>query len=990
MTFDFSRMLSKSAAGLTALSLALTLGLAGASAKQAAPKARASAPRTAAQPKASPSHPAFGPGEIVLPYSKRVWAQTFSDVAPDPAIRFGTLPNGMRYAIMKNATPAGQASLRMVIQAGSLMERDDQQGLAHFLEHMAFNGSKNVPEGDMIKILERLGLAFGADTNASTGDTQTIYQLDLPRTNDETVDTSLMLFREAAGNLTIAQDAMDRERGVVLSEERSRDDPTYRLYKSELAFVMQDNLVVRRMPIGLPEILRNAPNTLIQDYYRSYYRPDRATLVAVGDFDVDTMEAKIKAKFGDWAPVGPAGPEPRLTLPVRRGPEAKVAVEPGSRLDVSINWVSPPDLSPDSKAQRTADLIESLGFAVLNRRFERLARSAEPPFIDAGAYVDSVYNTAKRVDIDMTGQPGRWREALNAAITEQRRIVQFGVTKAELDREMAGLRTAIASAAAQASTRRTPSLANRIAGSIDDAMVVTNPDQDLEMINAALAQVTVEKVNAAMREVFAGAGPYTFIGSPTEITGGAAAVNTAVAAALAAPVTAGADQVVKTWTHTSFGTPGKVAETRDITDIGTTFIRFENGVRLTVKPTRFRKEQISIAVRIGSGRLGLPNTRALADWAFPTAFIEGGLNDLTAEEVDQVMTSKIVGVNADVDDDAISMGGGTRPEDLDLEMQLMAAYVTAPGWRPEPFQRIKTSALTAHDQQDATAGGVLNREMAPLLRSGDKRWAFPSTAEIAATTLADVRALVDRDLNSGPIEIVIVGDTTVEKATAAVAATFGALPARPAAGWTPPPAPVVRFPAPTPTPVQLTHKGRADQSMGVMAWKTTDFFADPHKSRALRVLGEIFDIRLTEELREKQGATYSPQSSFSGSSVFPGFGYGIALEETPPQNLPIFFTTVESIAANLRDVPVTPDELNRAKAPLIESVQRQFDSDNSFWLGQLINAQTDPRRLPALRSALADLRTISVADIQAVAKEYLLPGGAWKLEIKAQTSQTSP
>ncbi|WP_309646323.1 insulinase family protein, partial [Phenylobacterium sp.] len=162
------------------------------------------------------------------------WAQARSDLAPDPDIRFGALPNGMRYAIRKQSIPPGQAALRLRFDAGSLMETDKQQGIAHFLEHMAFNGSKTVPEGDMIKILERLGLAFGADTNASTDFDETVYKLDLPRTDDETVDTSLMLLREAAGNLTLDPAAIDRERGVVLSEERARDTPPYRVYKSRL------------------------------------------------------------------------------------------------------------------------------------------------------------------------------------------------------------------------------------------------------------------------------------------------------------------------------------------------------------------------------------------------------------------------------------------------------------------------------------------------------------------------------------------------------------------------------------------------------------------------------------------------------------------------------------------------------------------------------------------------------------------------------------
>ena len=213
------------------------------------------------------------------------WPQAASDIAPDPAVRFGTLPNGMRYALQRSASPPGQASIRLRFDAGSMMETDAQQGLAHFLEHMAFNGSTHVPEGEMVKILERLGLSFGADTNASTSFTQTVYKLDLPNVSDETVDTALMLMRETASELTISQEAVDRERGVVLSEERSSDSPAYRVTKARLAFLLDGQLAPNRMPIGQATILQTATRDQIADYYARYYRPDRAVLIMVGDFD---------------------------------------------------------------------------------------------------------------------------------------------------------------------------------------------------------------------------------------------------------------------------------------------------------------------------------------------------------------------------------------------------------------------------------------------------------------------------------------------------------------------------------------------------------------------------------------------------------------------------------------------------------------------------------------------------------------------------------
>ena len=285
----------------------------------------------------------------------------------DPDIRFGSLPNGMRFAIRRQPIPAGEAALRLRFDAGSMMETDAQQGLAHFLEHMAFNGSKAVPEGEMVKILERLGLAFGADTNAQTGFDQTVYKLDLPKTDTETVDTSLKLLREAASELTIAQAAVDRERGVVLSEERASDSPSYRVYKSRLEYLLAGQRMPNREPIGKVDILQKAPADLIADFYHHYYRPERATIVAVGDFDPAAMEAKIRARFGDWKDNGPAGPEPDLGKVMPRKADAKLIVEPGAPLGLQVTWVRPPDVRPDTLAKRRSDLVEELGFAAAAR-----------------------------------------------------------------------------------------------------------------------------------------------------------------------------------------------------------------------------------------------------------------------------------------------------------------------------------------------------------------------------------------------------------------------------------------------------------------------------------------------------------------------------------------------------------------------------------------------------------------------------------------------
>lgn len=923
------------------------------------------------------SFPAFAEAPARLAPGQ--WPQAVSDLKADPAVRFGALPNGMRYAVRKQSIPPGQAAFRLWFATGSVMESDAQQGLAHFLEHMAFNGSKEVKEGEMVKILERLGLAFGADTNASTGFSETLYKLDLPRTDAETVDTSLKLLREAAFNLTLDQGAMDRERGVVLSEERARDTPSYRVAIERLNFLLKGQRLPNRMPIGKVEVLKTAPVSAVADYYHQWYRPERAVFVAVGDFDVDAIEAKIKAAFAGWKAAGPAGPEPDQGAIAQRKAEAKLVVDPGVTQSLQVTWVSPPDLSLDTGAKRRRDLVENLGLSVLNRRYSAIGRAANPPFIAAGAYKGEQDDAAEIATIGVNAVPGRWKEAISAAEQEQRRIVQYGVRQAELDREIEEIRVQLKSQVAGAATRRQTELAGDIVESLADHTVVTSPADDLAAFEAAVKGLRAETVNAALKGVFQGQGPLVFMASPSPIEGGETAVLAALTASQQVAVLPPAAGSTATWPYESFGAVGKVAERREVADLKTSFIRFANGVRLTVKPTAFRDDEVLVRVNVGSGLLGLPGDRQSPFWA-SNALIEGGLKKIDVEEMERVLAAKVYGGRFSITDDAFILSGGTRTGDVPTQLQVLAAYLTEPAWRDAAFQRIKSAGKTIHDQYESTDGGVMARDLSGLLHSGDRRWTFPTRDEIETAQIADIQKAVGADLASGPVEVVIVGDITVDQAIAATASTFGALPKRAEPRPAAPTAHAVAYPKGAAQPVVLTHKGRADQAIGYIGWGTSDYWADPQRARDTAILREVMKLRLTDELREVQGATYSPDVGSQHSLVWSGWGYIAANVEVPPAKLDSFFADTQKIAADLRAAEVSADELDRAKKPRLEALQKA-QLTNPYWLGELSGAQADPRRLDVIREIIPGTERVTAADVKRAAQQWLKPEAAWKLVV---------
>ena len=917
------------------------------------------------------------------PVAVHPWPQAASDLPADPDVRFGILPNGMRYALRHNATPPHQTSLRLRIDAGSLEEQDDQRGLAHFIEHMAFNGSTHVAEGEFVHRLERLGLRFGADTNAGTEYGQTVYKLDLPESNQASLDEGLFLFREVAGEVSFAPAAIDRERGIIQSEERSRAGPQYRILVDQLGYALRGQRVPARMPIGVPEVIATAQRPRFAAFYDAYYRPERATLVAVGDFNLDEMEARIRARFADWHGRGAAGPDPDLGAVAPRRTEAHLLVEPGGPAQVALIWLRPPDLRPDTKAHRAEQLADALAFQILNRRLERIAATRSPaPYIGAQSGRFQVARSAEVTQLGAVVQAGQWQPALAVIEAEQRRLVEHGVTAAELARELTEVRTYLASAVAGAATRQSASLADGLVATLEEDDVFVSPADNLRLFEDAAPALTPARINQSARTVFAGE-PILYMTSPTPVEGGETALLTAYHAALALPVPAAAAEQAQVWPYQRFGTPGTVAERHDLpADIGATAIRFANGVRLTVKHTDFADNQVLVAVRFGRGQLALPTRGPNPGWALGPSFTSGGLGRISFEEMQEALSNRVFGAGLGIDEDAFTFSGTTRPQDLGIQLQVLAAYVTDPGWRETGWNRLRALSGTIHDQLASTPSGVFSRDSGPLLHSGDNRWSLPSREQMAASTIADARAVLDPALAHSPIEVIVVGDVTVDDAIRETASTFGALPPRAEA---PAPAERIRFPAAAAHPVRLTHRGRADQGLAFIGWPTLGFYDDPREARALSLLAAVYQLRLTQKIREEQGTTYSPVAYHRPSEAYRGYGLFAGQIEARPEALAGFLRDAERIAADLRDQPVAPDEMQRARVPLVESLQRARHG-NAWWLDGLENIQTDPAVAATIENQVADYSSLTPAELQRAARRFLLPGRDWKLVIVPETA----
>ena len=909
----------------------------------------------------------------------RAWNFAPSDVAVDPNIVFGVLPNGMKYALMKNSTPKDSVSMRLRFDVGSFAEADDQRGLAHFLEHMAFNGSTNVPEGEMVKLLERKGLAFGADTNASTGFDETVYQLDLPNASDDLVDTGLMLMRETASELKIDPAAVNRERGIILSERRARDTYQLRSLIDQLDFQMKGMIAADRIPVGTVEVIQSAPAARIRDLYDRYYRPERATLVMVGDFDPAAVEAKIKARFADWKGRGPAGADPDIgTVDYARPSVADDFVDPAIADGVTIAAFKPWVKLPDTQAKRAKDLAEGIGEAIVSRRLAKLALAEDSPILN-GYFGDSNgWDVFDQVTIGATAETGSWREAQALIEQEWRRAAEHGFTQAEVDEQLANRRTALKNAVAGVDTRRSENLADVLVEAAKGDFVVTRPETAQALFDAAAPSLTAAAVTAAFQQRLAGLGaPLVRVTSKTPIDGGTDAILAALKASQQVAVAAPAAATSAAFAYTDFGTPGKIVSDQRIEDLGIRRIRFANNVMLNIKKTDFQKDTVYLGLRIDGGSL-LSTKENPTRVALAGSISLGGLEAHSRDELSTILAGKTVSSSVGSATDSFGGTARTSPEDFKLQAQLMAAFLTHPGYRPDGLALIRRFLPQQYAANDATPAAVLGRDAGGILANNDPRTVTPTLDTMMALDWASLKPAVADSFAHGAIEIGVVGDIDEAAAIDAIAATFGALPERRPA-FDPRPDARIREFAKDRSERTLIHKGPAEQAELRIYWPARDD-SDLTEAMRLQLLSRVMQLMLTEELREKLGESYSPGAGASLSDDFPGYGHLFAASNIDYKDIATTRAAILGIAKELRDTPIDADLLDRARRPMIEAMTKAR-RENSYWLPYVAAATSKEARLDRSRKSIAEVEAATPAELQALAKRYLTDDKA--LVIKA-------
>jgi zinc protease len=946
----------------------------------------AAAQQAAPAPAAAPAGPRYARPDDP-------WIFRGTDIPVDKAWLFGEMPNGIRYATRQNSVPPGQVSIRIAIDAGSLNEKESEQGFAHLIEHLTFRESKYLGNAQAIPTWQRLGASFGTDTNAETTPTHTVYKLDLPNVSQASLDKSMKLLSGMIEAPALSYSNLRTEVPIVLAERRERAGVDERVARASRETLFAGQLLAERPPIGTVETLEAATPQSVRAFHDRWYRPDNTVIVVVGDYPREYLASLVEKWFADWqvpgkptpaaefgAPKAPAGADP--ANPVG---ETRVIVEPGQPRGFNYAFLRPYHQVIDNLEYNRGNLIDAVAMAVINRRLETRARGGAA-YLLASVDNQNVSRSANGTFVNFAPLTSDWKAALRDVRGVIAEALAEPPSQAEIDREVAELDVVFANQVQQASVQAGASMADDVVNAVDIREAVGNPALFLQVFRGMKDRFTPAEVFAHTRKLFTATVIRAVYLTPEAGEADAAAIAAALSEKAQADVsTRGEAKPLSFADLPPIGTPAAPVSRHRIGVYDIEQLDYANGVKAMVWNSGNEPGRVTVRVRFGSGARAFSAANAVYARLGEMALVSVGEDGLDQNDLDRISTGRKMGFSFDIKDAVFTFQAATRQEDLADQLYLFAAKLAKPRWDTAPIERAKASAKLAYPSYATDPASVLGRDLEWLLSNKDPRFATPPPAAIDKATPAGFRQVWEPLLQQGPIEVDVFGDVDTAAAVEALNRTFGALPPR-----KPIPADALArslsFPASTATPVVLHHTGDPDQAAAVVAWPTGGGSARLPESRKLELLGEVFQNRLLDAMREKAGASYSPQVQATWPTELPSGGRIMAMSQMPPDLVPEFFAAADKIAADLASTGPTTDELARATEPLRQLLNR-LETGHTFWLNQVEGATTDPNKVRLLPSIMNDYTVSTPAEMQALAAKYLQPGKAFRVEVLPEKSK---
>jgi zinc protease len=887
----------------------------------------------------------------------------------DPTITTGRLSNGLVYFIRRNTRPANRVLLRLAVRAGSNDEADDQRGLAHMLEHMAFNGSAHFPPGELVKYLESIGARFGPHVNAYTSYDETVYMLDVPTDRPGAVQRGFDALGDFAGGATLSPTEVDKERGVVIEEWRGRLGAGTRMQQPQIEGLYgPTSRYAQRLPIGTPESLRTFTVARLRDFYRTHYRANRMAVVVVGDVDPAEMERAVRLSFGKVAGNAPA--RPVYPIPPHQETRYVTVSDPEAQASSVSIIHKRPLRALISIADYRRSLVGGLMAQMMNARFGEMSRQNDAPFLGASVGDDSLGQSVQALGVSARVVDGKVESGLSALAAEVARVRQFGFGDREFDRARRSTLAQYERLFNERDNGQSGALAAELLRHYLQQEAVPGIERELPLARQLLETITREEVSAYAREALTDANRVILSSTPQKaglapVT--QAALSQALATGLAATVTAWRDESSVTELMKRPAQPGTIRARREIPEIGVTVLTLSNGVEVWLKPTQFRNDQI-IFTSYARGGVSLAPEDQFLNASLASSLVGlSGVGGVTPVDLGKLLAGRIASAGSFISTYLHGVSGSSTPKDFETALQLAYLDFTAPNRDPAALDLMKRRLEAGLANQGQSPGAAFGERLREVNTDGHytaRPLRLEDLPKLDATRMYDFYADLFR--NAADFTFFFVGSFNVDDAAPLIATYVGALPSK---GMAESHHRDLKMRFPRSVVKEIVRKGQEPRAQTVMTF-FSDTGLDELESHRAEAAAEILEVRLREILREQLGGTYSVGVGYSNTAPQPGYGTTQVQFASSPENVDKLVAAVMTEVDKMRRDGPTAGEVRNFQAAERNDLAAA-ETQNGFWLNALQAAHVmgrDARLIPRRRER-TDL--LSQQNIQVAAQKYL-------------------
>ena len=893
-----------------------------------------------------------------------------SEVIPlDPTVRTGKLPNGFTYYIRKNVEPKNRVTLYLANKIGSIMENDDQLGLAHFMEHMGFNGTKNFPKNDLVNYLQKTGVRFGADLNAYTSFDETVYQLPIPSDDPEILKNGIQIMRDWAQDATLSDEEINKERGVVIEEKRLGKGAQQRMQDQFLPMLFNNSRYSNRLPIGTEEVLKNFTPATLRQFYTDWYRPDLQALIVVGDIDVDAMEQTIKDKFSDLKKSAKAPVRTRYTIPLLDKNQFITVTDKEFPVSVAQIIIKHPESKLITKDDYKSSIVRSLFNQMLGARFAELSKQANPPFLQGGASISPFLAGLDNYSAVVVAKPGEMERGFKAVLTETERVQRYGFTETELERAKQSYLTGMESSFKEKDKTPSNSFVNEYLRHFLEGEASPGIEYEFNLANSLTAGITLNDLNGYSKKYITDVNRDVIIMGPEKDKDNLpneAAIEKWISEIKQSNVIAYVDQVSNKPLLAATLKGGKIVSESKTAEIGVTELKLSNGVKVILKPTDFKNDEISFSA-FSPGGTSLYSDADFQSASFATAIIRsGGIGEFNSVQLPKLLSGKIAFVSPYIAERSEGLSGSTTPKDLETALQLTYLYFTAPRKDAETFKGLIEQQKGGLANRGNDPNSVFADSVSAILGNYNVRRTGPTIEKLNQVNLDRAFEIYkERFADASDFTFIFIGNFDAEKIKPMLEQYLGSLPSLNRNET----AKDLGINIPAGKIEKKIFKGQEPKATVRLVF-SGDYTYSEKNNNQLDALAEVLTIKLIERLREDEGGVYGAGARASYTKMPKGrYTFNISFGCAPENVDKLINSTLDEIN-KIKEKGAQALDIEKFIAEETRSTETQI-KDNNFWLGYLTTQYQNEENPKQVLTYVESLKELTPELIKSAAKTRL-------------------